>query len=138
MTFRPIGARIIAYVAAACFVAMSVVIVVALPADVREGVSPAQLATLLAIGIAALGVLHGIGRTKVSTDDAGVHVLNGYRHHELEWAEVISVELGRGSPWAVIDTTDGTVVHVMAIQSADGTRARAAVRTLREELEAHG
>lgn len=137
MTYRPIGALIIAYVAAACFVAMTIVIVVALPADVRDGVSAVQLATLLVIGIAALAVLHGIGRTKVSTDDTGVRVLNGYRHHELEWAEVISVELGSGAPWAVIDTTDGTVVKVMAIQTADGTRARAAVRALRAEIDAH-
>lgn len=137
MTYRPIGARIIAYVAAACCVAMTVVIAVALPPDVRDAVAPAQIITLLVIGIAALAVLHGIGRTRVSTDDAGVHILNGYRYHELEWAEVISVELGRGAPWAVIDTAEGKVVQVMAIQSADGTRARAAVRTLRAELEAH-
>jgi len=137
VTYRPLGARIVAYVASACFVAMSVVVAVALPADVRAGVSPFQLATLLAIGIGALAVLHGIGRTRITTDDTGVRIVNGYRHHEFEWAEVISVELGRGGPWAVVNTAEGTAVQAMAIQSADGSRARAAVRSLRAELDAH-
>ena len=96
-------ARIIAYVAVGCFLTMFVVIAVALPSDVRASVTPAQLVTLLAVFLSALAVLHGIGRTRVRTDSAGVHILNGYRRHDLEWAEVISIELGRGAPWAMID-----------------------------------
>lgn len=137
MTYRPIGARIIAYVAAGCFLAMFGVIAVVLPADVKDGISPAQLVTLLVILLGALGVLHGIGRTRVATDAVGVHILNGFRYHDLEWAEVIAIELGRGAPWAVIDTADGTVVQVMAIQAADGSRARDALRRIRAELDAH-
>ena len=137
MTYRPIGARIIAYVAGACFVAMFVVVAVALPADVRDGITPAQFVTLVAVLLAALAVLHGIGRTRVTTDDAGVRIVNGYRHHELEWAEVIAIELRSGAPWAVIDTAEGTVVQVMAIQAADGARARKAVRGVRADLDAH-
>lgn len=137
LTYRPIGARIIAYVAVGCFLVMFMVITFALPADVRESITPPQLVTLLSVFVAALAVLHGIGRTRVRTDDAGLHILNGYRRHDLEWAEVVSIELGRGAPWAVIDTTDGESVSVMAIQSADGTRARAAVRRLRSEVDEH-
>lgn len=137
VTYRPLGARIIAYVAAACCLAMFIVIAIALPAEVRDGISPGQLVTLLLILLGALAVLHGIGRTKVSSDSAGVHILNGFRRHDLEWAEVIAIEFGRGTPWAVIDTADGDVVKVMAIQSADGVRANKAVRRIRAELEAY-
>ncbi|UPK73221.1 PH domain-containing protein [Nocardioidaceae bacterium SCSIO 66511] len=137
MTYRPIGARIVAYVASGCFLVMFLVITFALPADVRDSVTPPQLITLLAVFLGALAILHGIGRTRVRTDDQGVHILNGYRRYDLEWAEVISIELGRGAPWAMIDTTDGEAVAVMAIQSADGTRARAAVRRLRAEAAEH-
>ena len=137
MTYRPIGARIIAYVACGCFVAMFAVVALALPPDVRDGISPAQAVTLFALLVGALAVLHGIGRTRVTTDETGVHILNGYRHHELVWAEVIGIQFGRGAPWAVVDTAEGTVVQLMAIQSADGSRARAAVRRIRAELDAH-
>lgn len=137
MSFRPIGARIIAYVAIGCFCLMFGVIAVALPAEVRDGISLAQRVTLLMFFAAVFAVLHGIGRTRMRTDDAGLHILNGYRHHDLEWAEVISIEFGRGAPWAVIDTADGGVVQLMAIQSADGSRARAALQRVRVELAAH-
>ncbi|UYM05230.1 PH domain-containing protein [Solicola gregarius] len=137
MTYRPIGARIIAYVAVGCFAVMFVVIAAALPDEVRASISPPQLVTLLSVFIGALAVLHGIGRTRVRTDNTGLHILNGYRRHDLVWAEVISIELGRDAPWAVIDTTDGEAVSVMAIQAADGTRARAAVRRLRAEIADH-
>lgn len=137
MTYRPIGARIISYVSAACFMVVFAVITVALPAEVRDGIAPEQLVTLLAVFVAALVILHGIGRTRIRTDDTGVHILNGYRHHDLEWAEIISIQLGRGAPWAVADTTAGEAVSLMAIQSADGTRARAAVRRIRAEVAEH-
>lgn len=137
MTYRPIGARILAYVVAGCFLLVFGVITVALPAEVRDSITPAQLVTLGLFFGAGLAILHGIGRTRIRTDDAGLHILNGYRRHDLEWAEVISIELGRGSPWAVADTTDGEVVKLMAIQQADGTRARAAVRRIRAEVAEH-
>ncbi|MGH3359942.1 MAG: PH domain-containing protein [Nocardioidaceae bacterium] len=137
MTYRPIGARIISYVAAGCFIVVAAVITFALPAEVRESVNAAQLVTLLLFFLAGLAVLHGIGRTRIRTDDAGLHIVNGFRHHDLEWAEVISIELGRGAPWAVVDTSAGESVSLMAIQQADGTRARAAVRRIRAEVAEH-
>lgn len=137
MTYRPIGARIISYVVAGCFLLIFGVIVAQVPSEVREQTSIAQSVTLILFFVAALGVLHGIGRTRIRTDEQGVHVLNGYRSHDLEWAEVISIEFGRGAPWAVADTSEGTTVSLMAIQAADGPRARAAVRRLRSEIAEH-
>jgi hypothetical protein len=134
-TYRPISALLVAAAAAASLVAMLVVVVVALPAAVRAQVSIAESVTLGIFLLAALAVLYGIGRTRVRTDDEGVHILNGYRHHDLTWAEVVNVGLGRGAPWAVLDTSHGTTVQLMAIQRADGERAVAAVRELRAQLD---
>ena len=134
-TYRPISALLVAAAAAASLVAMLVVVVVALPAEVRAQVSIAESVTLGIFLLAALAVLYGIGRTRVRTDDEGVHILNGYRHHDLTWAEVVNVGLGRGAPWAVLDTSHGTTVQLMAIQRADGERAVAAVRELRAQLD---
>ena len=58
-------------------------------------------------------------------------VVNGYRRHEYEWAEVLAVHLPPGAPWAVLDLADGTSAPAMGIQGSDGGRARRAVRELR-------
>ncbi|HLK94810.1 MAG TPA: PH domain-containing protein [Nocardioidaceae bacterium] len=126
---------IVATAAAASLLAMLVAVAVALPAEVRAQFSIAEDVTMGIFLLAALAVLYGIARTRVRTDDEGVHILNGYRHHDLTWAEVVSVGLGRGAPWAVLDTSHGTTLQLMAIQRADGERAVAAVRELRAQLD---
>lgn len=136
-TYRPLAARVVAAASAGSLLAVLAVITVALPADVRAGFSLAQSVTLVLVLAAALAVLHGIGRTRVRTDEAGIHVLNGYRRHDLSWPEAVQVSLGRGAPWAVLDTSAGEAVQLMAIQRADGDRAVRAVRRLRAELREH-
>lgn len=135
--YRPLGARVVATASAGSLLVLLVVIAVALPPAVRADFTVAQNVTLaLFLGV-ALVVLYGIARTRVRTDEHGIHVLNGYRHHDLTWPEAVQVNLGRGAPWAVLDTSDGRVVQLMAIQRSDGSRAVAHVRRLRAELVAH-
>lgn len=134
MTYRPLAARVVAAVSAGSLLAVIVAVAVALPASVRAGFSLAQNLTLALVLGAALAVLFGIGRTRVRTDDRGIHVVNGYRRHDLSWAEAVQVSLGRGAPWAVLDTSAGNTLPLMAIQNADGERALLAVRRLRAEL----
>ena len=137
MTYRPLGALVVAAVSAGSATTTTTSMTSRLPADVRADFSLAQELTMGIFLGAALVVLFGIARTRVRTDDAGIHVLNGYRTHDLSWPEAVQVSLGRGAPWAVLDTSDGTTVQLMAIQRADGQRARAAVRTLRDQLARH-
>ena len=137
MTYRPLGALVVAAVSAGCLLTMLVVVLVALPASVRGQFTLFQDVTMTFFLAAALAALFGIARTRVSTDDDGIHVLNGYRRHDLSWAEAVQVSLGRGAPWAVLDTSDGTTVQLMAIQRADGERAVDAVRALRTQLARH-
>ena len=61
-------------------------------------------------------------------------VVNGYRKRELDWAEVVAVNMPPGAPWAVLDLADGTSTPAMGIQGSDGARARTAVRELRSVL----
>ncbi len=136
-TYRPLGARVVAVAAAGCLLAVFAVLALALPAPARAGFTAVQTATLVLFLVAVLAVLYGVARTRVHIDDTGITVLNGYRRHRLEWAEAIAISLPRGAPWAVIDAADGTVVSVMALQSADGERARRAVRALAAGLDAH-
>ncbi|MBA2639471.1 MAG: PH domain-containing protein [Nocardioidaceae bacterium] len=137
MTYRPLGARVVSFASAGSLLVVLVVIGWALPPGVRSDFTVAQVGTLLVLLGGALAVLHGIGRTRVRTDAAGLHVVNGYRRHDLSWPEAVHVSIGRGAPWAVLDTNDGRVVQLMAIQRSDGPRAAAAVAQLRAELAAH-
>jgi Bacterial PH domain len=136
-TFRPLGARVVALVAGSCLVVMVSVMWLALPVSARSDFNPLEVVTLLLVLMGVLTVLYGIARTRLDVDDAGLHVTNGYRRHDLEWAEAVAIHLGRGAPWAVVDTADGRIVKVMALQAADGPRARAACRWVRERIDAH-
>lgn len=136
-TYRPFGARVAAITAGSCLVAVVLVAALTLDDRVRASFTPVQVGTLLGFLAAVLLILHGIARTLVRTDAAGITVRNGFRSHRLGWAEAVNITLPRGAPWAVLDTADGSVVAVMAVQQADGDRARAAVRNLRAGLAQH-
>lgn len=136
-TYRPWGALVVAVVAALSLLSVTATIAVALPASARATFTVAQDVTLALVIGGALAALLGIARTRVRTDPGGLHVVNGYRRHDLAWEEAVTVSLGRGSPWAVLDTAAGEVVALMAVQRSDGARARAAVRALRADIAAH-
>jgi Bacterial PH domain len=136
-TFRPLGARVVALVAGSCLTFISGAMWFAIPSDIRSAFNPLEVVTLLLVLLGILTVLYGIARTRLDVDDAGLHVTNGYRRHDLEWAEVVAIHLGRGAPWAFLDTDDGRIVKVMALQAADGPRARSACAWVRERIDAH-
>jgi len=136
-TYRPLGARVVAFVAGGALITVMAVLWAAMSADVRGQFNSLQTATLLLCLAVALTVLYGIARTSVRTDDSGITVRNGYRQHRLAWAEAVGVTLPRGAPWAVIDVADGSVLAAMALQGADGERARRAVAELRRSIDAH-
>lgn len=135
--YRPLGARIVAVVAGVCLVGITGVLWVAMAPDVRATFTWLQTVTLLLFLAGALAVLFGIARTQVCADAAGLRILNGYRSHYLYWAQVVSITLPRGAPWAVVDAADGSAVAMMAVQGSDGARARTAVGELRARAAAH-
>lgn len=136
-TFRPLGARVVAFVAGSCLVVLSGVMWLAMPPRIRSTFNPLEVVTLVLVLLGILLVLYGIARTRLDVDQAGLHITNGYRRHDLDWAEAVAIHLGRGASWAVVDTSDGRIVKVMALQSADGPRARAATVWVRERIDAH-
>jgi hypothetical protein len=133
LTWRPGGPRYIAYVVVVILLVLTVVIGAALPEDITF--TPAELVTLALFLIATIVMLHGVGRSRVIADGAGVQVLNGYRHHSVPWADVEGFSMNTGAPWPTLVTTDDERVMLFAIQATDGPAARAVVRRLQERLE---
>jgi hypothetical protein len=128
VTYRPVGARIVAYGSSVALVVVTVVIGIALPSDITFTV--AELVTLALTLGAMLTALHGIGRSYVRADDTGLEILNGYRLHRVPWDRIKGISMNTGAPWPTLVLKDDDRVLMFAIQGSDGGAARAAVDDL--------
>ena len=100
-----------------------------------KGPRASASSTLVFIALLAGSVGYALARSRVVASDGSLLVVNGYKRREYEWAEIISIHLPPGAPWATIDLADGTTASLLAIQGSDGDRARGAVRTLRKLID---
>ena len=130
-TWRPFGARLMGTVLGAMLLALVITVWIALGAETRAKFTGFQLGTLVFLGLVALGVWFALMRSRVSADERGVTVVNGFRRRDFTWSQLIGVNLRRGAPWAGLDLSDGTSISALAIQGSDGDRARRAVADLR-------
>ncbi len=131
-TFRPGGSRIVAYGVAVIMVVLTAVIGVALPSYVVF--TPFELATLAAILITVLALLHAVGRSFVRVGDDGLEVLNGYKRHHIAWSDITGFAMNDGAPWPTVVYGDDERVILFAIQRSDGAYASDAMAYLRGRL----
>jgi hypothetical protein len=131
-TFRPGGARVVAYVVAVIMLVLTAAIAFALPDEIYF--TTAETITMWVIIVAVLVLLHGVGRSFVRATDEGVEVLNGYRRHVVPWADIKGFAMNAGAPWPTLVTHDDERVNLFGIQGSDGRYAREAVGYLRGRL----
>ncbi|CAN5311733.1 PH domain-containing protein [soil metagenome] len=134
-TFRPFGVRIAVYLFGGLLVLVTAVIWFTFPQSIRDQFTAFQRGTVIALGLGFLALGWGLARSRVEARDSGLNVVNGYRSRTFEWNEVLAVTLRAGSPWAVLDLSDGTTVSAIGIQGSDGARATRQVRELRSLVE---
>ena len=130
-TWHPLGVRLAFGFFGGLLVVVCVAAWIAVGPEVRSRVNVYQQLTMLLIAALGGAVAWGLMRCKVTATSVGLEIVNGYRRHAYEWAEVLAVHLPTGAPFAVLDLADGTSRQALAIQSADGDRAKIAVRPLR-------
>ena len=135
-TYRPVAVRVATAAALAGLLVIGGVVWAVLPASIQDTVTLEQRVTIVLAVVGAAALLNGLARSRVATDADGLTVVNGYRTHRVRWEEVESIGIGRSAPWAVLERVDGDSLQVMALQTADGARAQAALDTLRAELAA--
>lgn len=135
-TWRPFGVRMAGLVFGSLLLVVCAVAWFSFDAETRARFTPFQRGTLLFVGVLFFAAGYAMARSRVVADDGGLVVVNGYRRHEYEWAEVLAVHLPPGAPWAVLDLADGTSQSALGIQGSDGSRAQQAVRELRALLNA--
>ena len=137
LTFRPLGVRVAAAAFGVLLFGVGGAIWFSFPDEVREAFTVFQRVTVLGMGLGALVVGHALGRCRIDADDEGLRVVNGYRSHRLQWAQVLAVRMLPGNPWVSLDLADGTSLSALGIQGSDGHRAQRQVRTLRALIDAH-
>ncbi len=130
-TWRPLGVRLAFVFFGGLLLVVCVAGWYAVGPEVRGRVTVYQQLTVLLFALLAGVLAWGLMRCRVTASRRGVEIVNGYRLHTYEWAEVLAVHLPRGAPFAILDLADGTSRQALGIQSADGDRARIAVRQLR-------
>jgi hypothetical protein len=136
-TWRPHGARIAATVLGLLLLVLVLGVWIALGAEQRARFTVEQRVTLVGIGVLGYAGLHAIARSRVTADEHGVTVVNGYRRQVFEWSQLVAVNLRRGAPWAGMDLSDGTSISMIGIQGSDGPRAVQAVQQLRGLVAEH-
>lgn len=134
-TWRPFGVRLAGIVLGAGLVAVCAFTWIGFDADTRAKFTMFERLTMLAMGLLAFAIWYALVRSRVVAQEQHLVVVNGYRRHEFDYAQVVAVRLPPGAPWATLDLADGTTVSAMGIQGSDGDRARRAVREVRTVAE---
>jgi hypothetical protein len=141
---RPVSAvprrlRIITALAATGLVVVMTVVAVLLKSSTTGVVAfhTSDQVAMVGLGLAmGAGVLL-VGRSRVDADADGLRVRNIVINHEVPWAAVRAVRFNEHSPWATLLLINDDELAVSAVQAADGERALAAVRALRDLLADH-
>ncbi|MEQ6902739.1 PH domain-containing protein [Nocardioides sp. YIM 152588] len=136
-TWRPFGPRIAAVVFGTVLVGAFAWLWLSFDQQTKDTVGILQKLTVFAIVGTGVALLYAMARSRVTADDEGLTLVNGYRRRRYEWAEVVLVRMPLGAPWPTLDLADGTSVSVLGIHGSDGARARTSVRELKAVLAAH-
>lgn len=134
-TWRPLGPRIASIVASGVLVFIVALLWIGFDDETRARVTTFQRLTVVAFVAGGVAILYALVRSKVQARPDRLVVVNGYRRHEYEWAEIVAVRFNDGAPWVSLDLADGTSAPAIGIQGSDGARARQAVRQLRLVLD---
>lgn len=133
-TLRPLGIRLVGITGGVLLFVCFAAFWFAIPDSVREDFEIIQKTTALLFGAGIFACFLSLVRSRVDVTAQGLVVVNGFRTHTLAWAQVVSISMPPGAPWATLDLADGTTRSVMALQAADGRRAQEGVRFIRERL----
>lgn len=134
-TWRPLGVRLAVLFFGGMLLVICTFAWFGFDPSVRARFTLFQRSTIIALGLLYAAVGYALARSRVVAEETGLTVVNGFKRHVFEWAQVVAVRLPQGAPWATLDLADGTTVSVLAIQGSDGDRARAAVRGLRSLID---
>lgn len=135
--FRPRSGRWVPLVAGLVTVAVFAFVAVNLPKGGVTGWTGVDAMALFLFGLAMAAFLWRYTAIKAVPSETGLVVRNLFLTRELEWAQIVGVQFGGGSPWLILDLADTEQLAVMAVQRADGAFADREAERLAALVEAH-
>ncbi len=129
--FRPRATLAVCVVLAAAFVGGAAFLLVSL-----DDYGFDRVAILVMVGIVVV-VTALLGRVRAVADADGLEIRNPVRRRRVAWSQIVAVHLGVHDSWVRLDLDDGTTCALMAIQAADGARARRDAAWLRDRVAEH-
>jgi hypothetical protein len=133
--FRPRRGRILPLVMAGIAVAVCTVVAIGMGAAGEWQVGD-QLA-LVGLGLGLAAFLGRYASIKAVPDGVGLTVRNLMLTRTVSWDEILEVRFPDGAPWVTLELDDTDELAVMAIQRADGQRARDEALRLARIVERH-
>lgn len=137
VTFRPRRTRAAVAAVSAALIATLATVALILPDTGSTAWSVPERAAFAAIGPVVSAGLYLLARPKIVAGEAGLTVVNTMRTQQLEWAQIVRVNLRPGDPWVLLDLDDGEVLPAMGIQASGGQAARKAAGELRALVDEH-
>lgn len=132
--------RVVGLVLAPVVTASFVALAIALTVMEWPGWQP-EIDTIWMVGLGLLisAILLRFASIVAKADEDGLFVRNIVATHRYEWSQIVSVSYSEalGDSWASLSLSDGSTAAVMAIQAADGPRAREATERLRILVDEH-
>jgi hypothetical protein len=92
---------------------------------------------VLAVGLLVLWLLSRFARVRADPREDGLAVRNLLLGRDVHWGEVTRVRFGGGTPWVLLDLSDGETLAVMAVQRADGRHGEQEARRLATLVALH-
>lgn len=92
---------------------------------------------LVGCGLAIALFLWRFATIRAVPSTSGLVIRNLLTTRTIEWAQIIGVQFGGGSPWVSVDLNDTDTVAVMAIQKADGALGQADAARLTALVQVH-
>ncbi len=124
--FRPRRGRAVATTAAVVVVLVFAVVAVFLPGPRDAGNwTPLDRVMLIGLALAIAWFLLRYASIKAVPTRESLTVRNLLTSRTVEWSEIVAVQFAGADPWVTLDLADTDSLAVMAIQKADGPRARA-------------
>jgi hypothetical protein len=92
---------------------------------------------LIVCGLAVAAVMWRFASIRAVPSSQGLVIRNLFTTRTFQWAQVVRVQFGGGSPWVSLDLDDTETVAIMAIQKADGSFGRAEASRLSALVQVH-
>ncbi|GAB2624582.1 PH domain-containing protein [Pseudactinotalea suaedae] len=133
--FRPRFTVVVCVVISLAFVAGAAFLLLTLAG--LESDHTADALAIVIITVIAVLTCWVLGRPRAVADREGIAVRNPILSRYVAWEEIVAVRFGRHDPWVLLDLADGSSHPVLAVQAADGARARRDADWLRRRVAAH-